>query len=58
MSGMNDSVLVAIQRMANQQCADCDSESSLTEIEPGIYKITIAHDETCPWLKAAGNHAG
>lgn len=35
------------------RCPDCDSETTFDLMgQPGIYKITVAHDETCPWLAA------
>lgn len=34
------------------QCPDCDSTSQLVEQAPRIYTLTVAHDDTCPWLAA------
>lgn len=34
------------------QCPDCNSDAIFETIEPGIYKLTVAHDDTCPWFAA------
>lgn len=31
-------------------CPDCASDALFEMIEPRIYKLTIAHDDTCPWF--------
>ena len=33
-------------------CPDCDSDLTITELAPGVFNGTVAHDETCPWLNA------
>ncbi|CAH0207362.1 hypothetical protein [Microbacterium sp. Bi121] len=37
---------------AGLTCPDCDSDFVLYEAEPGIYGVTILHDETCPTYRA------
>ena len=32
-------------------CQDCDAYQDVTRVD-GIYRITISHDATCPWLNA------
>ncbi|WP_156759643.1 hypothetical protein [Microbacterium karelineae] len=38
--------------VAADACPDCNADVSVVEIEPGVYKGTILHDETCPYLSA------
>ncbi len=33
-------------------CPDCDADVAIIELAPGVYRGTVAHDETCPWLQA------
>lgn len=33
-------------------CPDCASTARLTSAEPGLLRVTVAHDPTCPWLAA------
>lgn len=30
-------------------CDNCDAEQRLNEVEPGLWTLGIAHDETCPF---------
>ena len=41
---------VADQRIPGG-CPDCAAEQTLTEELPGLWKLTIAHDDTCPALR-------
>ncbi|WP_454137585.1 hypothetical protein [Microbacterium paulum] len=36
----------------SQACADCDADSRLSEVSPGVYRLTTLHDPTCPWFAA------
>lgn len=29
-------------------CPDCDADSTLAELSPGVFSLTVAHDDTCP----------
>lgn len=35
-------------------CPDCASEVALVQQAPSVYVVTVAHDATCPALKAMG----
>jgi hypothetical protein len=32
------------------QCQDCISDAIFDRVAPGVYHLTIAHDDTCPWF--------
>lgn len=32
------------------ECMDCNSDALFDMVVPGVYQLTIAHDETCPWF--------
>lgn len=32
------------------ECMDCASDVLFDQIADGIYQVTIAHDDTCPWF--------
>lgn len=31
-------------------CLDCNADQALEETAPGVWKLTVRHDPTCPWL--------
>jgi hypothetical protein len=31
------------------RCPDCDSDVTITEISPGVYRGQVEHDDSCPW---------
>jgi hypothetical protein len=33
-------------------CQDCDAYQTVDSSQAPIYRITVHHDDTCPWLKA------
>ena len=33
------------------RCPDCNNDAHMTQIERGIYTLTISHDHTCPNYK-------
>ncbi len=33
-------------------CDDCRAFRTLTEVMPGVWKLLIHHDDTCPYLRA------
>jgi hypothetical protein len=33
-------------------CDRCDAVQRSTEVIPGVWKMTIAHDDDCPFLRA------
>lgn len=33
-------------------CPDCNSEIDVQIVAPGIYRLTIRHDDTCPNYRA------
>lgn len=33
-------------------CPDCRPDTELAQPHPGIYVLTVLHDETCPWFAA------
>ena len=33
-------------------CPDCGSSAALGESPPGVFRLVVAHDPTCPWLRA------
>lgn len=35
---------------AGYRCPDCDSDSVLSELAPGVFGLDIHHDPTCPYL--------
>jgi len=34
-------------------CDDCNAYQDVTRVD-GIYRITVRHDDTCPWYNARG----
>jgi hypothetical protein len=44
--------------VAATRCPDCDSEVTTVEVEPGMFCVEVAHDETCPWLAAFAARGG
>ena len=43
------------QRVAGG-CQDCDANQVMTAAG-GVYVITVAHDDTCPWLRSRERNA-
>jgi hypothetical protein len=45
------------KKLAGQQIEDacdmCDATSSIEEVVPGVHSLTIAHDPSCPILRAS-----
>jgi hypothetical protein len=39
-----------IRRVA--ACPDCNADVDGYEVEPGVYRAVVFHDETCPWFTA------
>ena len=39
--------LAGVQQVT--ECPDCDSDVTITELSPGVYRGQVAHDDTCPW---------
>lgn len=33
-------------------CPDCDADTRMVMMSPGVYKLEVLHDPTCPWLRA------
>jgi hypothetical protein len=33
-------------------CPDCSADTRLTEEAPGVYVLTVEHDDTCPTYRA------
>lgn len=46
----------ALQEIAKLQCPDCNSEQTLTEPQPGVTIVSVAHDSTCPRYRAIAEH--
>jgi hypothetical protein len=43
------------QDQATYGCADCNSDvKTRPTVDPLIRHVEIRHDDTCPWLRAAG----
>lgn len=34
------------------RCPDCDADTQLVQLAPGVAELTVAHDPTCPRLRA------
>lgn len=34
-------------------CPDCNADSALTEMAPGVFTLVVRHDDTCPRYNAA-----
>lgn len=32
-------------------CPDCNSETELVELAPGVFHLEVRHDATCPTLR-------
>lgn len=39
-------------------CPDCNAEQTMTRDGNGIYRLTVAHDDTCPWLAGIERRKG
>lgn len=46
-----DAALLAVAYAAGYCCPDCQSASELIEQAPGVFVLTVAHDDTCPTLR-------
>ena len=48
-----DSIAATIgdQRIAGG-CDDCGAYQTMTKRDDGVFRVTVHHDATCPWLKA------
>lgn len=33
-------------------CPDCHADRHLSEVAPGMYRLVVAHDETCPTYRS------
>jgi len=33
-------------------CDRCDAYQTMTVVAPGVYAITVHHDDTCPFLRS------
>lgn len=33
-------------------CPDCNADTRIAEIAPGVYVLSVLHDDTCPQLVA------
>ncbi len=33
-------------------CDDCDAYQTMTKRDNGVFRVTVHHDDTCPWLNA------
>ncbi|CAN5121020.1 hypothetical protein BH11ACT1_BH11ACT1_19300 [soil metagenome] len=42
---------IVLNFAAAYACPDCGSENELTTDFPGVYRLTVRHDPTCPFLK-------
>jgi hypothetical protein len=50
---VNPAVRAAIVAVAaGIACPDCNSENELTELEPGMFVVTVRHDDGCPYFAA------
>lgn len=36
---------------AGYRCPDCNSDTELSELVPGVFRLAVLHDETCPTLR-------
>ena len=48
--------MIGDQRIAGG-CDDCDAYQTMSQTEPGVYSVTVSHDESCPWLAAREGRA-
>ena len=32
-------------------CDDCSAYQTVVEHSPGVYVLTVHHDDSCPWLR-------
>jgi hypothetical protein len=39
-------------------CAQCHAEQSLEEVRPGVWSLTVAHDDDCPTFRARVGRRG
>ncbi len=39
---------IAVRVASNYSCPDCLAHTSLGEPFPGVFKVLVAHDPTCP----------
>ncbi|ROR53277.1 hypothetical protein EDD41_0412 [Luteococcus japonicus] len=39
-------------------CLDCNAEQTMTRDSNGVYRITIHHEDTCPWLAGIERRKG
>lgn len=46
----NDAARLAHLVAASYQCPDCDADTELIEDQPGIWRLKVMHDDTCPVL--------
>ncbi len=42
---------LAVTYAERYHCPDCVSETELTELAPGVFRLAVLHDETCPVLR-------
>ena len=33
-------------------CEDCSAYQTMTEVTPGVWSLTVHHDDTCPFYRA------
>lgn len=45
------SASLAAAYAAGYRCLDCNSETELVELVPGVFRLNVAHDATCPTLR-------
>lgn len=48
---VRDSTSLAAAFAEDYRCPDCASSSDLVEQAPGVFVLTVAHDDTCPTLR-------
>lgn len=46
-----DAASLALAYADGYRCPDCLSDSELVEQAPGVFVLTVAHDQTCPTLR-------
>ncbi|MGA8724138.1 MAG: hypothetical protein WB565_03800 [Acidimicrobiales bacterium] len=39
-------------------CDDCNAEQTIAQISPGVWTMTVAHDDDCPFLRTQVGKAG
>jgi hypothetical protein len=33
-------------------CPDCNSDATVVQVAPQIYRAVVEHDDSCPWYAA------